>query len=111
MRGLQRRDQTRLGLESSYEVGHVGKPGLDDLDGDIPADGRLDRTPDDARFAFAELVLKFVATEAAARRLDGPGFLQGGVLEENALFEGHQLGGGFDAQLVAQSGSEPLVGA
>ncbi len=57
---LQAGDQLRFGFEAADEVGVVGVPGQDDLDGDFAPDRGLEGAVDGAEAAYADALAQLV---------------------------------------------------
>ena len=66
VRMLESRDQLRLVLEATNEIGIVSELGPDDLDRDLAANGRLRCAEDCTERAFADLLTKLVAAQRVA---------------------------------------------
>ena len=93
---LQRRDDLRVGLEGSHEVGILGERRSDDLDGDISAFLWMHASEDGRGRSVTDLLHQPVAAERFTARE------QPGILPEDPFVQPGELGRWVDAQLVRQ---------
>ena len=102
---LQRGDGLSVRCEAPDERRIRGHPFGEDLDGDVSLDPGLDRTEDDARAAFADLLQEAVATQWLTPELEAR------ILPQDPLVEPGEVGRGIHPELVGQDVSGSLEGA